>query len=126
MVVLDTSALLYWTLDHEQLSPAARQAIEDAERLVFSSISVWEIGLKVKRGKVTIPLSIPEYVDRLNRLKKLEIVAVDVQTWQENLSLEWAHRDPADRTVVATARLLNCPLISSDKGIAAFYDATVW
>lgn len=126
MVVLDTSAVLYWTLDPDQLTMAARQAIDGADRLVISSISVWEIGLKVKRGKLTIPLSIPEYVDRLDRLDKLEILPVDVRTWLENLDLKWEHRDPADRTVVATARLLGCPLIASDKRIASFYDETVW
>lgn len=126
MVVLDTSAVLYWTLDPDQLTMAARQAIDGADRLVISSISVWEIGLKVKRGKLTIPLSIPEYVDRLDRLDKLEILPVNVRTWLENLDLKWEHRDPADRTVVATARLLGCPLIASDKRIASFYDETVW
>jgi PIN domain nuclease of toxin-antitoxin system len=126
MVVLDTSAVLYWTLDPDQLTMAAKQAIDGADRLVISSISVWEIGLKVKRGKLTIPLSIPEYVDRLDRLDKLEILPVDVRTWLENLDLKWEHRDPADRTVVATARLLGCPLIASDKRIASFFEETVW
>jgi PIN domain nuclease of toxin-antitoxin system len=126
MVVLDTSALLYWTLDPDQLSAAAGRAIEDADRLVISSISVWEIGLKVKRGKLTLPLSMPEYVDRLDRLDKLEILPVDVRTWLENLDLDWEHRDPADRTVVATARLLGCPLIASDRRIISFYKETVW
>ena len=118
--------MLYWTLDPDQLTMAARQAIDGTDRLVISSISVWEIGLKVKRGKLTIPLSIPEYVDRLDRIDKLEILPVDVRTWLENLDLKWEHRDPADRTVVATARLLGCPLIASDKRIASFYEETVW
>jgi PIN domain nuclease of toxin-antitoxin system len=126
MVVLDTSAVLYWTLDPERLSSAARRAIEDADRLVISSISVWEIGLKVKRGKLTIPLSISEYADRLERLDRLEILPVDMRTWLENLALNWEHRDPADRTIVATARLLGCPLIASDRSIAEFYEETVW
>jgi PIN domain nuclease of toxin-antitoxin system len=126
MVVLDTSAVLYWTLDPERLSSAARRAIEDADRLVISSISVWEIGLKVKRGRLTIPLSISEYADRLERLGRLEILPVDMRTWLENLALNWGHRDPADRTIVAMARLLGCPLIASDRTIAEFYEETVW
>ena len=126
MVVLDTSALLYWTLDPERLSSAAGRAIGDADRLVISSISVWEIALKVQRGKLTIPLSKTEYVNRLERLEKLEILAVDVRTWLENLELKWEHRDPADRTIVATARLLGCPLIASDSEIGSFYGETIW
>ena len=61
-----------------------------------------------------------EYVDRLQRIERLEILAVDVQTWLDNLELPWEHRDPADRTIVALATLLGCPLVTSDKLIAGF------
>jgi PIN domain nuclease of toxin-antitoxin system len=126
MIVLDTSALLYWTLDPVQLSQAARQAIERASRITVSSISIWEIALKVKRHKLEIPLSIPEYAERLQRMEILEILAVDVQTWLDNLDLPWEHRDPADRTIVAVARRLACPLVTSDHLIAEYYPKTIW
>ena len=126
MIVLDTSALLYWTLDPAQLSLKARQAIEQAERIVISSISVWEIALKVKRHKIVIPLPISDYVERLQKLEGLEILAVDVQTWLDNLSLPWEYRDPAGRTIVALATRFGCPLITSDRVIADYYQDTIW
>ncbi|HEY5572135.1 MAG TPA: type II toxin-antitoxin system VapC family toxin [Anaerolineales bacterium] len=126
MIVLDTSALLYWTLDPDKLSSDAEQAIENANRIVISSISVWEIALKLKRGKLVIPLTISEYVERLERLEALEILSVDVQTWLDNLELLWEHRDPADRTIVALATRFGCPLITSDRVIADYYQETVW
>lgn len=126
MIVLDTSALLYWTLDPTQLSSKARQAIEQAEKIVISSISVWEIALKVKRHKLILPLTIAVYVERLQRLEALEILPVDVQTWLDNLELPWEHRDPADRTIVALATRLGCPLITSDQAIADYYSQTIW
>lgn len=126
MVVLDTVALLYWTIDPEKLSALARDVIAKADRLIVSSISVWEIAQKVKRSRLEIPLEIDEYVSGLNRLDMLEIVAVDVETWLNSVSLEWQHRDPADRVIVATATRLDCPLVSSDRVIGEFYAATVW
>ena len=126
MIVLDTSALMYLTLDPALLSPAANKAIEETETIVISSISIWEIALKVKRGKLTIPLSIMDYTERLGRLEKLKIQSVDVQTWLDNIELDWAHHDPADRTIVATAARLVCALISSDRVIADFYENTIW
>jgi PIN domain nuclease of toxin-antitoxin system len=126
MVVLDTSALIYWTLDPGRLSSTAHGAIENADRLVVSAISIWEIGIKAKRGRLDIHISIEKYADRLEQLDKLEILPVDVKTWLENLSLEWEHRDPADRTIVATARLLNSPLVTSDEIITRFYIDTIW
>jgi len=126
MIVLDTSALLFWTLDPDSLSQNAKQAIEKADKILVSSISVWEIALKVKRQKLVIPLTITDYVERLMRLEALDILAVDVQTWLDNLNLAWEHRDPADRTIVALATCFNCPLISSDGVIANYYPMTIW
>jgi len=126
MIVLDTSSLLYWTLDPVELSSTAKQAIEQAEQILISSISVWEIALKVKRGKLVIPLTITDYVERLKRLDGLEILSVDVQTWLDNLELPWEHSDPADRTIVALATRFGCPLITSDRIIADYYQKTVW
>ena len=57
-VVLDTSALLFWTLAPERLSPRARTAIDGAtpSGWLASAISLWEIGLKVQRGQLSLPL----------------------------------------------------------------------
>jgi PIN domain nuclease of toxin-antitoxin system len=126
MIVLDTSTLIYWTLDPQRLSPKAKQAIDQADRILISSISIWEIALKVNRQKLDIPLSMNEYVDRLRQLGSLEILAVDIQTWLDNVDLPWDHRDPADRTIVALAVRNNCPLITSDKMIANYFAKTIW
>ena len=125
-VVLDTSALIYWTLDPAKLTAPAAEAIAQATEIVVSAISVWEIGLKVKRGKLELPLSLHAYVDRLKRLERLTIEAVTIAVWLENLALAWEHRDPADRTIVATAVLAGCPLISSDGVIREFYPQAIW
>jgi len=126
MIVLDTSALLYWTLDPAQLSSKASQALEGADQVLISSISIWEIALKVKLQKLILPLAIPDYVERLGRLEALEILPVDVQTWLDNLALPWEHRDPADRTIVALAARYDCLLITSDRLIAGFYSKVIW
>lgn len=125
-VVLDTSALIYWTLDQARMTPPAIGALAQATEIVVSAISIWEIGLKAKQGKLELPLSLHAYVDRLKRLERLEIEAVTLDVWLENLALDWAHRDPADRTIVATAILAGCPLISSDQVIRDFYQQTIW
>jgi PIN domain nuclease of toxin-antitoxin system len=126
VIVLDTSALLYWTLDPANLSQVARQVIEQADRILISSISIWEIALKVKRQKLVIPLSIGDYAERLQRLESLEITPVDDKSWLANLNLPWEHGDPADRTIVALATQFECPLVSSDQVMADFYPNTIW
>lgn len=126
MIVLDTSALIYWTLDPNRLSLKAREAIEEAERILISAISIWEIGLKVKRGQLVIPLAIREYADHLQRIDRLEILPVDVKTWLQDLDLPWEQSDPVDRTIVALAEHFGCPLVTSDRGMATYYPQTIW
>ena len=126
VIVLDTSVLLFWTLDRDRLSRPAARAIADADRIGLSSISIWEIGIKVKREKLAIPLAIEEFTDKLEQIDRLDILPVDARTWIKNLELNWDHRDPADRTIVATASLHACPLVTSDSAIRAFYSQTVW
>ena len=126
VIVLDTSALVFWTLNRDRLSRTAAQAISDADRIALSSISIWEIGIKVKKEQLSIPISIQEFTDKLEQIDRLDILPVDVQTWIKNLELDWDHRDPADRTIVATASLHACPLVTSDSAIRAFYSQAIW
>ena len=126
VIVLDTSALVFWTLNRDRLSQTAAQVISDADRIALSSISIWEIGIKVKKEQLSIPISIQEFTDKLEQIDRLDILPVDVQTWIKNLELDWDHRDPADRTIVATASLHACPLVTSDSTIRAFYSQAVW
>lgn len=126
VIVLDTSALIFWTLDPDRLSPAAGQAIAAARRRCISSISIWEIGLKAKQGKLVLPLPVAEYVEKVKTVEGVEIVAVDERIWLKNLELDWDHRDPADRTIVATAMLSSCRLVTSDRIIRCFYAETIW
>lgn len=126
MVVVDTSTLLFWTLDSPRLSRVAAAAIQESDRVVVSSISIWEIGLKVSRGRLHIPLSIEEFADRLFQIDVVEVSSVDVATWIKSVELQWEHRDPADRVIVATAMLHGCPLVTSDEAIRAFYPRAIW
>ena len=125
-IVLDTSALIYWTLDPDKLSIPAQDRLAETDRFVISSISIWEIGLKVSKGHLIIPLSISDYAAYLAQAQGVEIVPVDIPTWLVNLALDWPHRDPADRTIVATAQLLNAPLLTSDWLIRQFYPQAIW
>lgn len=126
MVVLDTSALLFWTLDPMQLSASGGEAIESADRVLVSSIAIWEIGIKVKRGKLAIPISVREYAERLRGVDRVEIVPIDELIWIDSIDLDWEHRDPADRVMVATAMRFGCPLVTSDAVILRFYTGSVW
>jgi PIN domain nuclease of toxin-antitoxin system len=126
MVVLDTVALVYWTVLPNRLTRAASRAINNDDNIVISSISIWEIAIKAKRGHIDLSVSLDDYVDRLVKLEKLDIRAVYMDTWLTAAGFDWQHRDPVDRVIVATATRLNCPLVTSDRVIAEYYPRTIW
>jgi len=126
MILLDTSALIFWTLDQEKLSATAAEALEGSERVALSSISIWEIGIKVQKGRLEIPYALDKYVQKLKTVRNVEILAVDETMWLKSLALDWSHKDPADRVIVAAAVLNGCPLITSDQTIRAFYRNAIW
>lgn len=125
-VLLDTSALLYWTLDPGRLSYPARQAVEDASMRMALSVSLWEIALKASRARLELPLELDEYVARLETVEGLEFLPLDVETAVRSARLEWDHRDPVDRWIVAHAQRLNVPLLTSDATIRAFTTLALW
>jgi PIN domain nuclease of toxin-antitoxin system len=128
MILLDTCALLWWTLEPEQLSHRARTACDQIHvtGAAISSISLWEIGIKIKKGTLDINDSLRGFVARLKSLGVVEIVPIDERIWLANLELQWEHRDPADRTIVATAQLQDLPLVTKDPLIAGFYPKVIW
>ena len=87
VIVLDTAALVFWTLNRARLSSAAAQAIADADRIAVSSMSIWEIGVKVSKGKLFVPLPIPEYAARLEQIHQLDLLPVDLRAWLKSWNL---------------------------------------
>lgn len=129
VVVLDTSALLYWTLKPDELTELAAATTANAlarNTCMVSAISIWEIALKVRQGKLDLHMPTDKFVRRVALLTGLAIVAVDVPILLRNVALPWEHRDPADRTIVATAELHAAALVTSDAAIRQFYERSVW
>ncbi|MBN1480729.1 type II toxin-antitoxin system VapC family toxin [candidate division KSB1 bacterium] len=128
MILLDTCALLWWTLAPHELSPKAAKACGkiNEQGAFISSITIWEIGIKLKKGALQMDEDLNGYVNRLRLLRSIEIVPVDENIWIKNLALDWEHRDPADRTIVATAMIKNCPIVTKDQVIRDHYKRTIW
>lgn len=127
-LMLDTAALLWWLQDPARLSPLAHThlAVDRPDPLLVSSVTFWEIGLKAGRGQLDLRDSFDGFMARIESMQGLSILPVDLAIWRQVLALDWAHRDPADRIIVATAMRHRATLVTSDAAIRAFYREAVW
>lgn len=131
MIVLDTSVLVWLVSDPEHLSARARRLIEREKKtngIRVSSISIWEIFLLVKKERLRLSMDVRAWIEKIERLPFLEFVPVDNRIAQFSVNLpEPFHADPADRMIVATARVLGATLITSDRKILRYpHVQTVW
>ena len=122
MILLDTHVLLWWALDPDRLSNTANATLEAMEDRggYASSISIWELGIKVQRGQLELPITVDEIARRIERGGVVELVPVDTTIWLRTLSLDWSHRDPADRVIVATALMKEVPVLTKDRVLHDF------
>jgi len=116
--VTDTHPLVFWASDRQRrLGKRARrifQEVEQGKHSVIVPVVVLEESARLVEKRV-IRLSVPfrRWAEELDRSANFQVQPYTIEILFESLSLA-AIRDPADRTIVATARHLRCPLITAD------------
>jgi PIN domain nuclease of toxin-antitoxin system len=128
-IVLDTCAVIWWSLDPDKLSEPAKKAcyqMEQEKNGLVPSTAVWEIAIKVKNHKLDLGVDIDDYITVLKKSDVIRIIPIDEEIWLESVKLEWEHRDPVDRVVVAVAKKNEASIITSDRKIANFYSLVIW
>ncbi|KAA9130515.1 type II toxin-antitoxin system VapC family toxin [Marinihelvus fidelis] len=133
MIVLDTHALVWWVHADTQLSSAARKAIRAETRadeglIVVSAISAWEIALLVEKGRLTLSMSVDDWMEAVAEIESVRIVPVDAVVAIQSTRLPGEiHPDPADRMIIALSRHLSAPLVTADGRIRAYkHVKTIW
>ncbi|MEA5597281.1 type II toxin-antitoxin system VapC family toxin [Rivularia sp. UHCC 0363] len=129
LIVLDTCALIWWSIDPDKLSQAATEACKQMEtdkNGIVPSTAIWEIAIKIKNKKLDLGVDLNEHVASLKKSSVVSIVPINEDLCLESVKLEWEHRDPVDRVVVALARINQASIITADKQIRNFYPNVIW
>ena len=112
-LLLDSHAVYWWMAGSTRLSRTARELILDNENdLLVSAVSIYEIGLKAKRGRVDLP---PQELRAALRRNAVVDLALTHEHAEYAACLDWDHRDPWDRLLAAQSRLEGCALVSIDQ-----------
>lgn len=121
-LLLDTCAVLWLASEPGKLSAAARKRlVSPAERVVVSVISAGEIACLSDRGKIRLPMHWRKWFRDAVDANGWAVEVVDLDVIEEAYCLPGNfHPDPADRFLVATARLRQFTLVTGDQKILAY------
>ncbi len=120
-LLLDTHVVLWWFGASPRLPPLVRAAIEVAPSVNVSTVTPWEIAIKVATGRLEVDLE--ALGDALAAIGT-PLLATSVAHAIELRDLPPHHRDPFDRMLVAQARVEGLTLVSADRALSA-YDVPV-
>jgi len=128
-VLLDTCALVWAVSSPESLTDRARAALTAATTTVHvSPISCAEVACAVERNRLELDRHWKLWFRHFVELNGWRTVDMDLDVIEEAYSLPAPfHRDPADRFLVATARLADCTIVTADRRILDYpHVATLW
>jgi PIN domain nuclease of toxin-antitoxin system len=120
MMLLDTCAVLWLVHDQSKISPDTLSRIESAPVVYISAISGFEIGLKCRAGKLTLPMPPADWIKEVVEHHNLSILDLDLETCVKATELPPIHRDPCDRFIIATALAKNLLVVTGDKRFAEY------
>jgi PIN domain nuclease of toxin-antitoxin system len=119
--LLDTHVLIWWLEGRGRLSRKQQRVVARAtagDAVGVSDITLWEVALAYELGRVKLRMPLLQWLEAavsppaIERVGISPAVAAEVATFPATF-----HRDPADRILVATARVLALPLVTSDQRI---------
>jgi PIN domain nuclease of toxin-antitoxin system len=123
-VLLDTHTLLWWLDGDRRLSRRAKQTIaDDANDVLVSAASAWEIATKVRIGKLPGAVDVASDIAGCLARQRFESLDITVRHAQRAGRLTGAHRDPFDRMLIAQAQIEDLPIVTNDD-VFDDYDVT--
>lgn len=131
MVLLDTHAWVWWLTKPDMLPKKATQVIRAAMKdydVHISTMSTWEIGMLVARGRLEFATDYREFIRQTQQLAFVKFVAPDNTILLHSVELPgYAGKDPADRIIIATANHLSATLVTKDETMLGYRQVrTVW
>ena len=126
MLLLDTCCLLWLAADQNRISDNAKREIErNAQSLFISSISAFEIALKCRSGKLSLPLPPLVWFSEVLDFHGIREIPVTSSIAIASVQLPPKHNDPCDRIIIATAQHNAMKIVTSDTLISAYNQENV-
>jgi len=117
--LLDTHAWVWWILEDPRLDRTGAQRLDALgvdERPYLADISLWEVAMLVDKRRLELPVPLPEWLEHASHPRSVRVVPISAAIAAEAHAVR-VLRDPADRLIVASSRVLDVPLLTYDHSI---------
>jgi PIN domain nuclease of toxin-antitoxin system len=126
-VLVDTHTFIWALLHDRRLTAKAKQVLRsDQHELVFSLVSLWEIAIKIKTGKLNAIGSSVVYIRDQMDAYGMELLPIRYEHILNLEQLPHHHSDPFDRLLIAQAFTESLPILTGDKVFTQYGVKIVW
>ena len=115
-LLLDTHIWLWAALEPQRLTRRVAKALADpANELWLSPVSVGELMVLLRKGRLTLPNDLAGWVATTTADLQLNEAPLTVEVALAISSINFPHGDPADHFLTATAKVLGLTLVTADE-----------
>ena len=126
-ILLDTCTFLWIITDDPKLSPQAKTLFIDPSNEVYLSVaSTWEIAIKYKRGKLSLPKSPEKYIPTKRKQHNIDSLALDEEATLYLAKLPDLHKDPFDRILICQSIVSGLIILTPDELISQYPLRSIW
>ena len=115
--LLDTNVLLWYFWGSERLNPIKELIISENTDVYFSTVSLWEIIIKKRTGKLNINIEELRFFIKKYSFYELPVTGDYMDAY---LELPYLHKDPFDHMLLAQAITSPMRLITGDAILAEY------
>jgi PIN domain nuclease of toxin-antitoxin system len=126
VILLDACTLIWLASDPRKLGAAAGTALDAADEIHISDVTVWEICLKWHAKKLDLPTPPRTWIMEQARAWSLSRLQIEPEHLYRAVELPELHRDPFDRLLVAQALACGATLVTPDPAIRQYPVAVLW
>ena len=126
-VLVDTHTFLWALLENHRLSATAKQILTSKEHeLYFSLVSLWEIAVKMKIGKLNTVGSSVTYIRDEMAEYGMELLPIRYEHILQLERLPLHHSEPFDRLLIAQAIAESLPILTHDEKFPLYPVKLIW
>ena len=118
--LLDTCALVWLANGNDRMSVRVRKELAAADELYVSSVSAWEISRKLQKGTLILDDDMRTIWTNLVESYRLKVLPVTPEIAIVSTELPEIHKDPADRFIIATAKVGKLQVVTSDRRFSEY------